>query len=202
MRSMRRSVILTHSGSEDGLADRLSQKGKTEASRDIDTSPKRASLLGLPRELRDMIYFKAVLQDEAEEIKISIARFQQPGICRVNKQLRRETLGLWYDDTHFVLRIRNLKFGPHAGHWVWTKDPSMSPEGVNDWENFKEWLRKYFGDRRTPRFQIYTSEQLSVLSGAFDIVKTLAEAGTEWETVDKVLDSFSFATMGAIEWED
>lgn len=68
LQSVRRSVTLTHSSSEDDLSDPLWQKGKTEASKEIVTPPEPASLLGLPRELRDKIY-GFDMEDGTRELK-------------------------------------------------------------------------------------------------------------------------------------
>lgn len=156
---------------------------------------KRATLLGLPRELRDMIFFELLVGDEGNAAEIDAVRFKQPGICRVNRQLRHESLMLWYDNP-FVVRTTDLKLAPQPGHWVWDRRPWITIRGLCSWDNFKDWLRTYFDDQMTPRLDMHEPElELEkTLSHAFDIVQTLAEAGTPWEVVETVLNDFCSAT--------
>ena len=83
-------------------------------------------------------------------IAINVDHFEQPAICRINQQLRAETLPLFYD-FYFDVDIVDLKFGPHPKHFVWSQKPYLMLEGIDSWNNLKEWLRLYRSNRPVRR---------------------------------------------------
>lgn len=66
-----------------------------------DTAPQRASLLGLPPELRDRIYHE--LFHSHGDFNIQPTGYVEPAILRTSKHLRKEARGPFYAETDFAL---------------------------------------------------------------------------------------------------
>lgn len=200
MHDARRRVVITRT-----LTDPPAQ---TKASSSV-ALPERASLLGLPAEVRNAISafaiedgFKGMVTSPGTtKLAVKKTSHEQPAICRVNRQLREETLPMFYDHD-FSVEIVDLQYAPQPGHhdWQTTREgPSMDFTGENSWPNFKEWLRKYSIDDRVQIVPVFTDFQLApplekFCRPAFRIVKTLAKAGVAWEVVESVLEDYKDVT--------
>lgn len=120
--------------------------------------------------------------------------FMQPAICRVNQQLRRETLPL-FDNSAFELVICDLAVGPHLGHWIWKQNPSLLYEGDNSWSNFKKWLHLYWQNRDSPKisYDHWLDASLHTLERTyepmFEVVGRMADAGLKWEVIEPMLEN-------------
>lgn len=172
---------------------------------------KRASLLGLPREIRDMIY-EPVMEEVPNDMVlddmtmiVSPSAFMQPAICRVNQQLRSETLPL-FDHFEFDLAICHLKLAPHRGHWIWKKHPSLLLEGDISWSNFKEWLHLYWQDTDLPKISYYHFMDADTLEKVcepmFEVVGKMADAGLDWEAVKPMLENMKDISQASREMSD
>lgn len=133
-------------------------------------------------------------------IQVNPSYFRQPAICRVNRQLREDTLKMFYSYS-FDIEIHDLQFGPHAGHFVWTLNPYMLIDDRNhSWKNFKQWLHLYFNDRSIRRIKCepraYWSDAEAKCAPAFEMVATLADAGMTWDVIADALEAFKDATGG------
>lgn len=173
--------------------------------------PRGASLLGLPRELRDLIY-QHTIEDAANEmvrdddtVIVSPSAFEQPAICRVNKQLRTETLPL-FDDFMFDLAICHLEVGPHTDHWVWKKRPYLLFEGHNSWTNFKEWVHLYWHEDDIPKISCGDLMEAStverVCEPIFDAMDELSKAGVSWKVAERILENLKEVSEASEEMFD
>ncbi|KAK4961906.1 hypothetical protein LTR10_002399 [Elasticomyces elasticus] len=91
-------------------------KGPREAVRKMD---KRCHLLALPPELRNSIY--VMVFEEGPYIQITRRGHLKPmhALPHVNRQVRNESLGLWYANSTFALYDLNWNFGPDKYHlWL------------------------------------------------------------------------------------
>ncbi|KAK5168810.1 uncharacterized protein LTR77_006119 [Saxophila tyrrhenica] len=84
---------------------------------------KRASLLGLPAELRNVIYFMVLNNNTGGYLDLSIdaSNHQQPAILRTSRQIREEAIKIWYGNS-FVLYTDRFKLEPQPEgpeHWIW-----------------------------------------------------------------------------------
>lgn len=180
--------------------------------------PERASLLGLPGELRNQIYDYIInvgcQGDEALEFHcVQQDQFQQPALCRVNRQLRAEVLDLYYEhaefhDSGFEVMIQDLQFGPQLDHVVWQRASVLiCLTGSHSWANFKKWLRFYSQNAKVPipaddANDRHDRAEVNVLRSAFALVKKLARAGQGWNVVEDALEDCRCATDGVDTWDD
>jgi hypothetical protein len=109
----------------------------------VDEIP-RASLLGLPGELRNRIWRFALLEDG--DITIDVNHHQAPALLRTSRQCRQETAEIFYQENAFLHCIVDLKSEPQPNHWVWalpSKGHFFVYNGGRSWTNFTDWLHLY-----------------------------------------------------------
>ncbi|KAK3636523.1 hypothetical protein LTR56_014149 [Elasticomyces elasticus] len=92
-----------------------------EQARSFLDSVKPFRLLDLPRELRDVIYRYATVEDEHLLLSGPCThqdwpKAVQPAITRVNRQLRHEILPMFYTENTFEAHITNFDFGFFLSH--------------------------------------------------------------------------------------
>lgn len=147
--------------------------------------------------------YEQMVDEYDEALRVTSYCFKQPPLCRVNKQLRMETLGLFYGSPrlpgHFEIVIRDLKPGPQRDHFAWGQSHSVFLEGTYSWANFKEWLRLYWSKPKmttlSQQHGYYTdSSEEDVFGSAFRMVNKLADAGVKWDVVSSILEDYRVAT--------
>ncbi|TKA66663.1 hypothetical protein B0A55_09028 [Friedmanniomyces simplex] len=153
--------------------------------------------LDLPRELRDQIYRFALLSPEP--IIISRHCEFQPGLLRTNRQLRNETLEIWFTENELQLEIHDLDL-PLLVRFRQLLAKYRAP-GVQNvvcrwrgecvWANVVKGLRMLHGDPglleifpRSPSLLGQERVWRGVCCGA-DVVEGMK--GEEWGDVDLVL---------------
>lgn len=113
-------------------------------------------LLGLPAEIRNMIYKYAIV-DKKSPIKVT-EHLKQPPLLSVNRLIRSETLNIWYRENKFETTIRDCDATLlHA--WIRNFDvvfpkgrkglrtPGMWLHGRPHWPNLMSWCRLYLHSR-------------------------------------------------------
>ena len=157
-------------------------------------------LLSIAAELRNQIYYHVLLDeegeyDEREILEIDGSNSMLPAIMRTSRQLREETRQIYFDYHQFHIQVSDIKFGSHRDHWVWRTVYRFELDRKHSWANFKEWMKLYYEDPTMPILEDATlvretDTENTILSEAFETVRALAEAGTEWKVVEKVMESF------------
>lgn len=105
----------------------------------------RASLLGIPGELRNTIYRYALLEDQL--VKLSPQNHQLPGLLRTCSQIRDEANEIYQIENNFQVDAWNMKLcipKNYAEHWMSSLEHShfwITMRGSTDWKNFMVWLR-------------------------------------------------------------
>ena len=152
----------------------------------------------MPAEIRNRIYEEVFVEEPHDIFVVGPTRFMQPAIVRTSKTIRADCLKLFYNSYHFEVEIQDYNFGPHPKHWVWKSRrhyPYIMLSGrvaTSSWSNFLEWLHMFWQDVSMPRVidQGDGCGHEITCAAAFDIVESLAKAGTPWEAVMTVLNSF------------
>ena len=113
-------------------------------------SPK-SHLLALPPELREQIFSYAVTSPK-QTVTFRLDKYQletydqarQPPLTLVSKQIRHETLPLYYGNNNFVLHTEGLK-SEDAARWLRSNEPHLSRLGC-----VKVWVRYVGSNERSP----------------------------------------------------
>lgn len=87
------------------------------------TGADRCRLLELPAELRNYIYELVVSEPEIVAIRGCV---QQPGLTRTKRQIRAETITLYYETNTFQLRCSSPTF------WPWLNLNTMHIASINN----------------------------------------------------------------------
>lgn len=204
----------------------LSQQGQD--SQDEDAAPALAadpappaSLLGLPSELRNSIWRYVLL--EADEIKLQPGSdATQPGLLRVNRQIRSETCSIYARENAFAVVVQDLQFAPHKGHWVWNQGDGEGEglllEGRLSWTNLLEWVfahwkgeatglqylsRKASADEEASAWE-KAGAKIVLVNEAFRVADDLRRQNVSWEVVARTLEAMKrVATRGKdATWTD
>ena len=163
------------------------------------------TFLKLPGELRSRIYQFAILTKRA--LRVEYNGLAEPALLLVSRQVRAESVPIYYLENRFVVRTLNYNF---AAVKKWGKRLRKLTEvyGIRprheyefgrtadtpDWESFMEWLKLYHiknsrfegpdgrhvGQRPTPVMKV-------VLDTMLDIVSEMADQ--PWERVERLLKS-------------
>ena len=165
-----------------------------------DSQTNKHHILGLPAEVRNRIFRFALL--EADQIELSASSPIPPGLLSVSKQIREETLYLYYGENHFTIvmvdydiqavmpsfRVQNRHFKPHgkAGCGV----VSFDCRGVPNWQNFVEWCRLVHNHKMFA-YSVEsdcTDERVISLAAIQDVILTMQDRA--WSEVQRVLEGF------------
>lgn len=190
---------------QEDLADE-DQKGANK-----NDNPPRASLLGLPGELRNRIVHFAIVNgyeeydedsDEdwcPEDIFVSKrGQYEQPGLLSCCRQLRDEAKPIFLAENSFYIAIFDGKLAPGPDHWVWSKNILESfrhlqcfQRGRISWRNIMEWLKLYHQGKVPPMLRYNCngfSTDLTACSEAFTMVRVME--GNSWDVIEKALAAF------------
>jgi hypothetical protein len=172
--------------------------------------PPRASLLGLPPEIRNQIYDEVLLGDDMVDLFLLIDKtnHQDPALLRVCRLLREEATSVYRKNVAFDLMVEELKLAPQPQHWIWNeldiKDIVYDRPWYWDLDNLIEWLRPYHEGATAARFaesveyyDFSAQPCYEFLVSAFDHVEELKEE--PWGVLEKGLRSWSNSFFKAIE---
>lgn len=110
----------------------------------------RASLLGLPGELRNRIYRLVLVTPSREDhIVVNPHQHDQPALLKTSRQIRKDNISIFECENIFDIEVVDLSPSlPQNHHWLHRRHclaayKLMSP-GRNVWKNLKAWLAAYF----------------------------------------------------------
>jgi hypothetical protein len=86
---------------------------------------------------------------EAQDIGITDARHDSPGLLRTCRQICNEAFGIFTHENTFCIEIRDLSSRPGPDHWYHTipdERGAIDFLGMRDWQNLMKWLKRYFDD--------------------------------------------------------
>lgn len=174
-----------------------------------NANPPKASLLGLPGELRNNIY-RWIFSSEGEEMPAEIEgrtgrfvvvteTYGLPGILHCCRQVRQEAESIYYQELCFGHCIHNYNLTPQPSHWLWNKvfprrRGYLSFSGSGSWSNLLKRLRVYHEGVLPTAMAIAVRDEAEIgqeallCARAFEIVQTMRHA--EWRLVYQVLVSF------------
>lgn len=172
-------------------------------------TPKRASLLGLPAELRNHVLEEALkLQTTWSEYYIDETSHQQPAILRACRQLRADGLEMFLQMHTFVIEASDLKVEPHPGHWIFnSKDLDhvyIRFDGSFSKSNLMEWVHRYFNDLDSFRFKQgdEAQEWEEMVIKLFDLVYVIALDYNSWDMVKHAVEAFMMGVEAGTQESD
>ncbi|KAK5709071.1 hypothetical protein LTR17_020134 [Elasticomyces elasticus] len=164
-------------------------------------------LLCLTPELRNSIYRFALL--ESEPIRLTRESEPQPALLRVNRQLRKEAIGIWFSENKFELEMVDMDLSffflfirlLDRYRAVGVRNAECTFSGAGKWANMVSGLQalhaKPFAVFWVPRLQ---GKRWAVIRRAMEIVEEYKEE--DWKTVELVLKGFECGIrLRSTNWE-
>lgn len=184
-----------------GTPENLGEEPLTEAVPDATAQSSeleevsRTSLMGLPPELRNLIWRFALLSDDPIELAPGHAR--QPALLHVSVQVTRESMPIFLLENKFITAIADLKMRVPREHWLNTRVPTHQRTyrlwGYPSWKDLKLWLKRVHSGEYGAFVVLTDGEPCwQAVRHAFEIVFRLAEV--EWAVVDKVLEDYKLGS--------
>ncbi|EME42609.1 hypothetical protein DOTSEDRAFT_26183 [Dothistroma septosporum NZE10] len=137
----------------------------------------KASLLGIPGELRNQIYGYVLL--EGGLVKLDAQDHQLPGLLRTCRQIRDEATEIYQTENNFQVDAWNMKLcipQNYADHWMSTLEHShfwITMRGTPNWENFMVWLKRYSTGEVPGLASGQPTDEAEILAQAFEIVHSM-----------------------------
>lgn len=129
-----------------------------------------------------------------------------PGLLEVNKEIRSETIGIYYSYNLFRVHINDYNVTPvlsllecipkYFDYTLPCPDDRPTLEyrmyGRRDWRNLYAWIRQMHerGERTFPHDYHVPSTEIRALNGLLKVVNNLVASGVEWETIGTLLAGF------------
>lgn len=161
-------------------------------------------LLDLPPELRTAIYEYALIQ--TEEITIA-ASLGPPALLSVNRLIRTEASGLWYNSNTFAVEVKDceasvlLAFDQHlreVGQDKMIYQIITPRTNRGNWANLREWSRAVWKWETRPYPKHEDRDRYeAVYYGAHDIA--VRHQDRSWEVCESALESFKFV-VATFDW--
>lgn len=179
---------------------------------DLGDSNPHFDLHGLPPELRNQIYHHILIK--AEPIDVT-ADFKQPALINTCRQIRSETIEMWYRGNRFrtdvvdcdgslwrgfIRHVQKITYPAIAGHIAATDTAvrfSMQTQ-VSLWTNLKEhcyaaWLdgkiEMPLRDEDGPPVRNWVSRMLAVMACAQELAMNAGKYGIPWKVCEQQLRS-------------
>lgn len=178
---------------KDGLQEQSVRRAKA--------APKEyVSLLTLPPELRNQIWREVLLSPGLLVTNPTSGALREPGLLRVSRTVRRETLGIYYMEIDFCCIVANFD------HKLWQRWLTRSAFRAfrhkrqmklmvlpsTDWPNLKHWAKDIRDGRCVGFIQGVPNIPLSsnnlFAAQLFKIVTREKKAGSSWEKVEERLE--------------
>ncbi|KAF2173479.1 hypothetical protein M409DRAFT_15760 [Zasmidium cellare ATCC 36951] len=140
-------------------------------------TPPEPSLLGIPGELRNIIYRYALLQDTM--IKVSPATPSQPSLLWTTRQIRTEALPIFLAENTFKVDAWDMELtipSNYTAHWlskIAYKNFFITMRGKKDWGNLKGWLGRYARHEVPGLAAGQPTSEAEILAQAFELVYCL-----------------------------
>lgn len=177
--------------------------------------PPKASLLGIPGEIRNRIYREVLLEEYTIQIGFMSFSFGyggrrhretrdkgtslEPGLLRSCMTIRREARPIFFNENRFHIELYQAKMDPPLAHWFWQHVPrsqrKVTHEEQTSWECFKPWLKAHWAGQLAEHVQedfaelIWEVTDNRVVWNMFKVVEELQDL--RWEKVEKVLDLYA-----------
>lgn len=156
--------------------------------------PPRASLLGVPAEIKNRIWELVLVR--RDEIFIEAGKNnQEPGLLRTCRQIRAEASEMFFTQNFFYVHCEIYVLAPHKGHWYWKKAPyentDGSAQGPWECEILLPWLEIHHAGFDAKFFRVYQDlatdyeDAMSWVSDFFDMAETLRSQ--PWITAKRLL---------------
>lgn len=172
--------------------------------RELSTTPSgrngewktKHTLLGLPAELRNKIYYYALTKLENDNfgnnhIEINPSSHKEPGLLRVCSQTRNEASPIYFNQFIWLI-VEDTALPLAKSHWFWKKvdleHRHIIFEGRCDWTKLRIWFKMcHGGEFMLPGF--YGGDAAwETIQEAFCIAIDTRESS--WESAELVLRSF------------
>ena len=161
----------------------------------------QSALLRLPGELRNQIYRHALLSESP--VAVTNQGFKEPPLLLACCQLRREAIGVFYEENEFYVYIPSYNSANlmkwtkkarvlHKEHGVEAKCEGTTDCKIPNWKNPKRWLKRYHNGsvfkRILPPSQLPVDSSLDehFLGGLFEVVEGMDDKS--WAEVEHVVD--------------
>lgn len=154
-----------------------------------DTTPSKATFLGIAGEIRNRTYRAAII--EQERVKIVRATCMEPALLRANRQIRKEARPIYQEENEFNLIIHDFE-APTKPYWLWYSNVPHTNIyihfcGLPIWNNLTMWLQNYH--QGIAKWMVYVDVDDGpthwMLNCFFRIVDTLKDVS--WDKVETVL---------------
>lgn len=170
----------------------------TEGSSTDDPTTARSLLLELPGELRNRIYRYALVAQERIELLTSENK-KQPALLGVSRQVRRETIKIYYDENSFGYNVVDLAGAPGEPFFELVrryrsegrKNFMTHRRGGRNWSNLLAWVKARFECQHFPPALAGSQSNHAghrVVHAAFDIAREMRSQ--PWSNVEAVLEAF------------
>ena len=118
---------------------------------------------------------------------------EEPGLLRVNRQIRKEAQDIYYGDNLFKFHLFDYAATIFI-RWFGSSETRAACRwetgyhGRNDWANLHTWLKAtYDGKTNGKRVGRSLDKKADVVVGIFNIVMMMKRNDIPWETVDRYL---------------
>ncbi|KAK4497865.1 hypothetical protein PRZ48_010520 [Zasmidium cellare] len=141
------------------------------------TTPPEPTLLGMPPEIRNIIYRYTLLSESM--IKVTATSPSQPALLRTNRQLRTEALPIFLTENTFKVDAWDMQLSipsNYAEHWlsrIAYKSFFITMRGKKDWGNLKGWLGRYARHEVPGLAAGQPTPEAEILAQAFELVYCL-----------------------------
>lgn len=168
-------------------------------------SHREASFLGIPGELRNLIYRYALLQ--ISMIPVSPFNPSQPALLFTSRQVRSEALPIWLTENTFKVDAWDMQLtipSNYHDHWlsrVAYQNFFITMRGKKNWGNLKGWLARYARHEVPGLASGQPTDEAEILAQAFELVHCLLRR-FEFEHMSGVLDAWvKTAELAGVEFD-
>jgi hypothetical protein len=167
----------------------------------VETTPPKSPLLKLPAELRNEIYYLALVETDPHIITITDAGIEEPALLQTSKEVRGEAIQIYYGQNQFQHLVQNQDSDPIA---KWNEKaarlkaqygikPTLSCSVADhaDRPNLTRWLQRYHKKSFLRRSRPSNSldgviTEKAIIGTMFHLVRGLR--GLPWERVEALLE--------------
>lgn len=156
-------------------------------------STEESRLVSLPAEIRNQIYKNVLVESEPIDVNSSNIP-AEPGLLRVNRNIRNEARHFYYNDNLFlftvynydgILLVRWLGSSEFRQHSKW----QVHYEGLPNWANLLAWLKATYEEnshgRRPSRSVV---KKASEVVGIFNLVARMKSDNVPWHEIEPYLE--------------
>lgn len=152
-----------------------------------------ASFLGIPGELRNLIYRNILLQPGM--IRVSSSTPSQPAVLLTSRRIRTEALPIWLAENTFKVDAWDMRLSVPSNyhqHWlsrVQHKNFFITMRGKKDWKNLKGWLKRFAAHEVPGLASGQPTPETELLAQAFELVYCLLRT-VRFEYMDDAVEAW------------